>query len=381
MASQDRLSPDDLKFLQMLEEAPYDADFYAVLRAIECMYSSRPRLGQSLRPADDPIRLGQEVTLGFPSSSIASFAPQSSGSPRRLLVNLLGLLGPNGPMPLHITEYIYERRRHFNDATIESFLDLFHHRILSQFYRAWAESEPTVSLDRPDADRFGRYIASVIGLGLKSLRDRDEMPDWSKLHFSGALSCQTRHPDGLNAILGSFFEAPVAIQEFVGRWITLPVEFVCQLGIPRRAADGNGRGSTVGNSGGSAVGTLHRAPAASPRAAAVASGRSTAVLGRNSTIGHRVWDYQQTFRVVFGPVSFDVFQRMLPGGPGLKRLAAIVRNYVGDELAWELQLILKREEVPQILLGRQGRLGRTTWLHPRRPEKHADDLVLSPGAT
>ena len=125
MASQDRMSPDDLRFLQMLEDAPYDADFYAVLRAIECMYSSRPRLGQSLRPADDPIRLGQDVSLAFPSSSIASFRPGPNGTASRLLVNLLGLLGPNGPMPLHITEYLYERRQHFNDATLASFMDLF----------------------------------------------------------------------------------------------------------------------------------------------------------------------------------------------------------------------------------------------------------------
>lgn len=341
MASQDRLSPDDLTFLQLLEEAPYEADFYAVQRAIECMYSSHPRLGQSLQPADDAIRLGQEVSLAFPSSSIASFQPGKDGRPSQLLVNLLGLLGPNGPLPLHLTEYIYERQHHFNDDTLASFMNLFHHRILSLFYRAWADSEPTVSLDRPDADQFGRYVASFIGLGLSSLRDRDEMPDWSKLHFSGALSCQTRHPDGLKGILSSFFEAPVAIEEFVGRWISLPKECVCQLGSPRRAA----------------------------------------TLGRNSTIGHRVWDYQQTFRVVFGPVSFEVFKRMLPGGAGLKRLTAIVRNYIGDELAWELKLILKRDEIPQVRLGRQGYLGRTTWLYAQPPNKHADNLVLSPGAT
>jgi type VI secretion system protein ImpH len=218
-------------------------------------------------------------------------------------------------------------------------MDMFHHRCLSLFYRAWADSEPAISLDRPASDRFAGYVASFIGLGLWSLRDRDEMPDWSKLYFSGAISCQTRHPDGLKAILVSFFNAPVAIEEFVGRWISLPKECVCQLASPLGAA----------------------------------------TLGRNSTIGYRVWDYQQTFRVVFGPVSFEVFQRMLPGGQGLQRLTAIVRNYVGDELGWELQLILKREEVPQVRLGLQGRLGRTTWLHSKPPNRHAGDLVMSQG--
>jgi type VI secretion system protein ImpH len=340
MARQDRMSPDDLRFLQMLEEVPYQADFNAVLRAVECMYSSQPRLGQSLRPADDPIRMGQAVTLAFPPSSLESFQQGQNGRPDRLLVNLLGLLGPNGPMPLHITEYIYERARHFNDKTLAAFLDLFHHRLLSLFYRAWADGEPTVSLDRPETDQFGHFLAALIGLGLKSLRDRDAMPDWTKFHFSGALSCQTRHADGLKSILSRFFEAPITVEEFVGRWISLPRQCLCQLG----------------------------------------TSRSTASLGSNATIGYRVWDYQQTFRIVFGPVGFEVYQRMLPGREGLKRLTAIVRNYVGDELAWELQLILKQDEVPRVQLGHQGRLGWTSWLRARPPTKHADDLVLSPGS-
>ena len=338
MARQDRMSPDDLEFLKMLEEAPYSVDFYAALRAVECIYSSHPRLGQSQRPAEDSIRLGQAVSLDFSPSSLDSFGPGQNGRPSQLLVNLLGLLGPNGPMPLHITEYVYERKNQHRDQTLSSFLDLFHHRLLSLFYRAWADSESTVSLDRPETDQFGKFVASFIGLGMASMRNRDAMPDWSKLHFSGALSCQTRHADGLKAILGSFFNAPIEIEELIGRWISLPSECLCQLGSPRRQA----------------------------------------LLGSNATIGYRVWDYQQTFRLVFGPVGFGVFQRMLPGREGLKRLTAIVKNYVGDELAWELQLVLDQNEVPQVRLGRQGSLGWTTWIASKPPSRHAGNLVLSP---
>lgn len=340
MAGQDRMSPDDLKFLQDLEDTPHEVDFYAALRALECMYSSRPRFGHSSRPADDPIRLGQFVTLAFPVSSLESFKPGTDGSPRRLLVNLFGLLGPNGPMPLHVSEYIYERLNHFNDSTLAAFLDLFHHRLLSLFYRAWADSEPAVSMDRPETDQFGVQVASLIGLGLKSLRNRDEMPDWSKLHFSGLFSCQTRHPEGLKAILSDFFGVPIIIDEFVGRWISLPKQCLCQLGGSDGSSD----------------------------------------LGTTATIGNRVWDYQQSFRIVVGPVSYDLYQRMLPGREGLKRLTAIVRNYCGDEFAWQLQLILKREEIPQVKLGQQGSLGWSAWMMVERPAKDAGDLVMSPGA-
>lgn len=340
MAGPDRMSPDDLKFLQNLEEAPYGVDFYAALRAFECMYSSHPRFGHSMQPHEDPVRLGQFVSLSFPTASIEQFKPRSDGLPSVLRVNLFGLLGPNGPMPLHISEYIYERLMHFNDETLAAFLDLFHHRLLSLFYRAWADSEPAVSMDRPETDHFGVQIASLIGLGMKSLRKRDDMPDWSKLHFSGALSCQTRHPEGLKAILSEFFGVRIEIEELVGRWIPLPKQCLCQLG----SADGS------------------------------------AQVGATATIGYRVWDYQQSFRIIVGPVSYDLYQRMLPGREGLKRLTAIVRNYCGDEFAWQVQLILKREEIPQVRLGHHGSLGWSAWMMLELPLDDAQDLIMTPAA-
>lgn len=337
MAGQDRMSSNDIDFLKSLEEAPYAADFLAVLRTVECIYASRPRLGESQRPSEDPIRMGQEVSMIFPPASLASFGQHKDDPKPKLLVYLFGLLGPNGPMPLHFTEHIYERGRRNNDHTLEAFLNLFHHRLISFFYRAWANAEPTVSMDRPATDEFGHFIASLIGLGLPALRNRDAMPDLAKLHYSGSLSCQNRHPDGLKSILSGFFDAPIEIEEFVGRWISLPKQCLCELGGNRRAAR----------------------------------------LGSNATVGYRVWDYQQTFRIILGPVSYDSFQRMLPGREGLKRLTDIVRNYLGDELAWELKLILKKDEVPRVSLGRQGSLGWTTWVQAGTPTQHADDLVLS----
>jgi type VI secretion system protein ImpH len=338
MASPDRMSSDDLKFLRMLEEEPYRADFFAAMRAVECMNASRHRLGRSLRPADDPIRIGQHVSLEFASAALAAFTPGLNGGPSRLLVNFLGLLGPNGPMPIHITEYIHDRQIHYDDQTMAAFLDIFHHRMLSLFYRAWADSEPTVSLDRPESDRFSHYIASMIGLGLRSLRNRDDMPDQAKLHFSGWFVGQTRSADGLTAILADFFESPVKVEEFVGDWLPLPTQSLSRLGTSRENAS----------------------------------------LGINTLIGDRVWDYQNSFRLVLGPVGIDLYQRLLPGCESLKRLVAIVRNYVGDELAWELKLILKKQEIPEFRLGRQGRLGWTAWLHQRPPTKDADNLVLKP---
>jgi type VI secretion system protein ImpH len=62
----------------------------------------------------------------------------------------------------------------------------------------------------------------------------------------------------------------------------------------------------------------------------------------------------------------------------IKRLVALVRNYIGDELAWDVNLVLDRNEVPALRLDGQGRLGWTTWLGERLEKKDADDLVFDP---
>ena len=126
-------------------------------------------------------------------------------APPRLAVNFFGLFGPNGPLPLHLTEYARNRLRAESDPTLVRFIDLFHHRMLTLFYRVWAAAQPTVSFDRPETDRFALYVGSLFGLGMPSLRNRDAFPDLARLHYAGQLACQTRHPDGLNAMISDYF--------------------------------------------------------------------------------------------------------------------------------------------------------------------------------
>ncbi len=78
-----------------------------------------------------------------------------------------------------------------------------------------------MAFDRPGEDRFALYAGALAGLGTPALRGRDAMPDLAKLHFAGLLANQTRHADGLAAILSAFFTVPVAVECFVGAWLLL----------------------------------------------------------------------------------------------------------------------------------------------------------------
>ncbi len=333
---EDERRPAANSLMQALRDKPYAFDFFQAVRQIECAYSHLPRIGQSQRPQYDPIRFCQNVSLAFASSAIKAYSEATEAYPGRMVVNFFGLLGTNGPMPLPITEYVHDRLHNHKDKTLASFLDVFHHRLISLFYRAWACHQQSVSHDRTEEDRFAVYIGSLFGIGEESLRNRDQVPDLAKLHYSGRLTCQTKNAEGLREILQDYFQIAVDIEQFVGQWIDLPPEHYCRLG---ESVENTKLGSTV-------------------------------------VIGSRFWECQQKFRIKLGPMNFSEYQRMLPGGGSIRHLYTWLKNYVGYELTWELQLILRASEIPSMCLGKIGQLGWSTWLGSKTHEEDADDLVL-----
>lgn len=331
---------DPLDLLNRLEAEPGKFDFHAALRMLECAYPDKPRIGQSQRPQDDAVRFGQTPSLAFEHAMIASLARGAAGTAPRLDVNFFGLFGANGPLPVHLTEYARDRMRNSADPTFARFLDIFHHRMIALFYRAWASAQPAVSLDRPESDRFADYVGSTIGIGMPSLRNRDEVPDFAKLHYAGRLGTQARNAEGLAAILSDFFRTPVVVKEFVGHWMKLPADGLCRL----------------------------------------KSGPDAERLGTTTVLGKQVWNCQHKFRIVVGPIGFDEFRRLLPGGDSLRRLTDWVRNYAGLAFHWDVNLILRKEEVPPLRLGKQAKLGWTTWLASRPARKDDSQLLLNPAA-
>jgi len=336
MDAENRPARDRLSLLRDMQREPTAYGFLLAARLLECAHPDQPRIGTSRRLRDDPVRFGQEPSLTFALSELAQM--RLDRGPPRLLVSFLGLTGPNGALPLHLSEYVRDRERHVGDRTLVHFLDTFHHRILSMFYRAWADAQPTVSLDRPSDDPFGRRLASLAGYGMRTLRGRDAAPDFAKLAHTGLLARGVRNAEGLARIIANFFAVPVRVEAWQPHWMKLPRDAQSQLG----RHSGNAR------------------------------------LGISSVLGRRVWDCQSRIRIIAGALTLAHYEAFLPGGARLAQLRAWVHNYVGHELSCELQLVLKQDEVPCIHLGRAGRLGWTTWLGRRGAAGgDADELVLN----
>jgi len=334
MAGKDRNQNADIALLQAMGDEPYRFGFFEAMRQIECMHRDAPRLGKSLRPADDPVRLGQRPSLRFASSTLASFQQRQEAP--LLQVYFMGLLGPNGPLPLHLTEYIRQRKLNARDPVPAEFLDMFHHRLLSLFYRAWADKEPTVHFDRPEDDRFAFYVGALCGLAPPALRRRDAMPDAAKLHFSAYLGGHTKHAHGLASMLQNYFHITVKIRELVGEWLDIPTESYCYLD----------------------------------------DDEDTGQLGVSAVCGTRSWQCQHKFTVQLGPIDFKDYQRMLPSGNKLRILRDVVRNYIGLEFTWDLNLVLEKQQVPPARLGEQVRLGWTSWLPTEKRNNDANELYL-----
>lgn len=312
--------------LAALAEEPWRHDFYHALRLLETHYSSKPRLGTARKPADEMVRLGQTPDLAFPPATLSAIHLEDD-APARLEVRFFGLFGPHGPLPTHMTEYALERRRHHGDHTLVRFADVFHHRLLLLFYRAWAQAQPVVHLDRPHDDQFTGQVASLLGLGTANHKDRDAAPDYAKLFFSGYLSHHAKNADGLRAMLGGYLRVPVRVESFIGQWLELDAK----------------ERTRVGRQFG-------------------AKGLANSRLGAGAVLGSRVFDRQHNFRIHAGPLTLADFEALLPVGSALPAVEALLRHYVGIELSWDLELHLKPDEWPVTRLGRYGRLGWTTWV-------------------
>ena len=325
------------ELLRQLQDEPHKFGFFQAVRLLENAHPGLPRIGTSLRLRDDPIRFAQAPSLSFAPAALARFEPAQGDAPPTLHQRFFGLFGANGPLPLHMTEYARERARRMpSDRALVRFLDMFHHRLLSLLYRAWAEASPAVSLDRPDDDPFSRWVGSLAGYGQSTLAARDAVPDSARLAVAGILGRSVHGAEGLERILNDFFRVPVKVHQWQAYWMRLPEDAHTRIG-------------------------LRNAPVA---------------LGQSAVVGARVWDCQNRFRIEIGPLTRAQYERFLPGGESLKRLKDWVLNYVGYELSCEMHLVLMKEEVPEVRLGAAGALGWTSWLGRRPSPADADDLRL-----
>ncbi|MDC9593277.1 type VI secretion system baseplate subunit TssG [Xenorhabdus sp. IM139775] len=330
--------PDD--FWQQLTQAPWQFDLFQTLRRIDAQSGTYYRLGSAPLPKHDLLRLGQKASLIFAPSTIADVKPRENSKLYDMLIYSFGLFGPNGPLPLHMTEYAYARQYNYQDPTLSAFANLFHHRLILLFYRAWANTRPTVSLDRQDNQRFCHYLSCLVGMGLPAQQKPDTLHDHARYSLSGHLSRQGHSAEGLEKILSYYFKIPLKIVQNIPQWLNIEVHDQAQL----------------------------------------KAGRHLPRLGQSAFLGIALYDIQHKFRIELGPLSMAEYEMFLPGESKSNQLGDWVYQYLGIEYAWDIRLIIHQSEVKGIRLSEPVKLGLSSWLGKIKPGKntrpaHRGDLI------
>ena len=334
-------SPVDLSEVEeLLRSEPYRFEFFQAIRLLERMAPDRKPLGRFTNPADEVARLGAFPSLSFPASEIQSI-DWPEGEPPSLAVNFMGVTGPQGPLPHFYTTLILARLR-AGDRTLRDFLDLFHHRMLSFFYQAWEKYRFAVSYERGERDRFSHHLLDLIGLGTLGLQERLAVPDDAFLFFAGILGQRPHSAHALELLLNDYFEVPCEVVQLVGGWFRLDETTECCIGERSTPSE---------------------------------------QLGLGAVVGDEVWNQQARARIRIGPLDLENYLDFLPNGSAYKPLRSLLRFWTNEEIDFEVQLVLEREEVPRCQLGGQGdsapQLGWVTWMKSKPMERHPEETIFN----
>jgi type VI secretion system protein ImpH len=351
-------------------------DFFQAVRLLEKMAPERQPVGHDGPPADEAARFRAHLAMSFPASAIyqvdpaATPKPPAAPVPPALTVTFMGLTGPSGVLPRHYTEMLMRARdaRGPERYVARDWFDLFNHRLISLFYRAWTKYRFWLTYERgeyqlPEPDLFTESLYCLIGLGGRAHRKRlrvavqpmqDAQPervlsrvdDLALLYYAGLLAHRPRCALSLQRLLGDYFQIPLRVLEFQGQWIRLDRESQSQLGVP----DGNND------------------------------------LGMNAVVGERVWDIRSKICIRLGPLSFRQFSSFLPDQspvPERKeffKLMHLVRLYVGPAIMVDVQLVLKASEIPECHMVPSGnpgpRLGWNCWVTSMPRAEDSRDAVF-----
>lgn len=322
-----------------LFEEPYAFEFFQAVRLLTKMRPERQAVGGTALPKDEVVRFRSRIGLDFPSSEIHEIneVEGKNGDADRIemLVNFMGVVGVSGVLPSHYTELVLDRIRH-RDTAMWAFLDIFTHRAVSMFYRAWAKYRFPVAYERGDDD-FTSYLFDFVGLGTKGLRGRLDLDDESLLPYAGLIAQKPHTANALENILSDYFQTTAKIEQFYGQWLRLSADDVSKLG------------------------------------------KANSQLGQSAIIGSRVWDQQSKMRIRLGPLDFKRFQAFLPSGSAHASLRSICKFMIGLEFDFDLQLVLAAKAVPATILTtravRKPTLGWTTYLKTT-PFKQDDGQVV-----
>lgn len=325
--------------MDLHDDAP-SFEFFQAVALLQRMMSDRRPVGHFFSPEDEAVRFHVNPRMGFPASEIQELQLHND-APADMMVNFMGLTGPQGILPYIYSDLILERLR-AKDRSLASFLDIFNHRAISLFYRAWQRTRFPVNYAAGELDFFSHYLRDILGIGTGGLAERQRVEDEALMHYISLFAMQSRSAVALEQALSDYFEVPVEIEQFTGAWYALDVPTQCAM---------NERDSM------------------------------STQIGSGAVVGDAVWDRGGRVRIRIGPIGLKQYDDFLPGGSAHASLRAITGFFSNGCIDFEAQLVLDRKEVPAVELDlntkHPARLGWVSWAKTAPMSVDPDDTILA----
>jgi type VI secretion system protein ImpH len=344
MVSQGRSETAPLGKDDLAEELRNDApsfDFFQAVRLLQRQAPERGGVGGFTLPAEEPVRFSSNPSLGFPAGEIQELEADPGFQPR-MTVNFMGLVGNSGVLPYHYSRQVIAEGRERGRGPLRDFLDIFQHRLVSLFYKAWEKGRFFIPFERGEPDPVSARLFDLVGLRNNALRGRLGIPDEDLLFYAGLLGLHQRNATALERIVEDYLQVPVIIEQFVGSWYPLNEESQCRL-------DDEFDEMTPG-------------------------------LGEHTVVGDEIWDPQARVRLRVGPLSRERYEDFLPGGTSHETLKTLTTFFSDGQFEFEAQLVMKKEEVPPVVLGAEDEsatpLGYSSWIRTRSFSRDADETTL-----
>lgn len=331
MAAEDGPTAQHLNFLNAIAPEAKRYGMFPAVRGVEARSPSLPRVGRARLPSQSAVDLAQVPALAFPAPTLESVEFKRG----RGIFNgyWLGLTGPMGALPIHLTEFAYYERRYAKKRPFGGWLDLLANRMLQFFYRAWADSQPAAQADRPDDDRFAHYIGKLSG-ATEGAGDRALFPARARLHYA-ALFASKRSAVAIEDALSHLLNQPVRVLEYQPRWRDIEPGDQTRLG------------------------------------------RDFATLGGDAMSGKRVLVASDAFRVVIRANSMTEFKALLPSGGRFAIAQEALDAFSPSHLEWDIMIEMAEKHATPVRLDGNGRLGWTGWVGPGKTDRIRADVHLT----
>lgn len=319
-------------------------NFYRFCQLLEQSQPDAPALGSTWKISNDPIRFRPNPGMGFPAGEFKRLdIPDEPEKPASAMITFMGLYGVESPLPTACIDDITQRRE--GHEAVSDFLDIFNHRLITQYYRIWRKYSWPASFQPGGKDKTSQYLLSLAGLGLKGCAENIATPISRFLALPGLMRLPTRTSEGIMAIVRLL--APDSRAEIVPH-------------DPARVA---------------LKSTLRM------------SANCPVTLANRPVMGSHAIDVNHQAHLRLSTDNPDEAISWLPGGALHRDFLALLQVYLGARLDLRITLTLARELLPDAALscktgGNGVQLGRTAVMHRQaqtRPAAGQNTITINLG--